>query len=40
VAAFSGATILGDGAVALILEVAHLVGHGGLREDRAMAAAA
>jgi two-component system chemotaxis sensor kinase CheA len=37
-AAFSGATILGDGAVALILEVAHLVGHGRLREDHAMAA--
>jgi two-component system chemotaxis sensor kinase CheA len=37
-AAFSGATILGDGAVALILEVAHLVGHGRLREDLAMAA--
>jgi two-component system chemotaxis sensor kinase CheA len=32
VAAFSGATILGDGAVALILEVAHLVGHGRERE--------
>jgi two-component system chemotaxis sensor kinase CheA len=38
-AAFSGATILGDGAVALILEVAHLVGHGRLREERALAAA-
>jgi two-component system chemotaxis sensor kinase CheA len=37
-AAFSGATILGDGAVALILEVTHLVGHGRLREDHAMAA--
>jgi two-component system, chemotaxis family, sensor kinase CheA len=39
VAAFSGATILGDGAVALILEVTHLVGHGGLREDHALVAA-
>jgi two-component system chemotaxis sensor kinase CheA len=39
VAAFSGATILGDGAVALILEVTHLVGHGGLREDRTLVAA-
>ncbi len=38
VATFSGATILGDGAVALILEVAHLVGHGGLRDDHVMAA--
>jgi two-component system, chemotaxis family, sensor kinase CheA len=38
VAAFSGATILGDGAVALILEVAHLVGHGRLRDEHAMAA--
>jgi len=38
VEAFSGATILGDGAVALILEVAHLVGHGRAHEEHAMAA--
>jgi two-component system, chemotaxis family, sensor kinase CheA len=30
---FSGATILGDGSVALILEVAHLVGHGQQRAE-------
>jgi two-component system chemotaxis sensor kinase CheA len=39
VAAFSGATILGDGAVALILEVTHLVSHAGLRADHVLAAA-
>jgi len=38
VAAFSGATILGDGAVALILEVAHLVAQGRPGDDHAMAA--
>jgi two-component system chemotaxis sensor kinase CheA len=37
-ATFSGATILGDGAVALILEVAHLVG-GGQRRDQLLQAA-
>jgi two-component system chemotaxis sensor kinase CheA len=31
---FSGATILGDGAVALILDVAHLVDFGQAHEDR------
>jgi two-component system chemotaxis sensor kinase CheA len=31
---FSGATILGDGAVALIFDVGHLVEHGRQREDR------
>ena len=31
---FSGATILGDGTVALILDVAHLVEFGQEREDR------
>ena len=31
---FSGATILGDGTVALILDIAHLVAHGQQREDR------
>jgi two-component system chemotaxis sensor kinase CheA len=35
---FSGATILGDGAVALILDIAHLVEQGQLREDRLKAA--
>jgi two-component system chemotaxis sensor kinase CheA len=38
VAAFSGATILGDGTVALILEVAHLVEHGQRRDDQPQAA--
>jgi two-component system, chemotaxis family, sensor kinase CheA len=38
VAAFSGATILGDGAVALILEVAHLVEHGQQRDETRQAA--
>ena len=36
--AFSGATILGDGTVALILEVAHLVEHGQQRADTRQAA--
>ena len=36
---FSGATILGDGSVALILEVAHLVEHGQQHVERQMAAA-
>ncbi len=31
---FSGATILGDGAVALILDIAHLVEHGQQHEER------
>jgi len=31
---FSGATILGDGSVALILDVAQLIGTGQLRDDR------
>jgi two-component system chemotaxis sensor kinase CheA len=35
---FSGATILGDGAVALILDVAHLVDFGQAHEDRLKAA--
>jgi two-component system chemotaxis sensor kinase CheA len=35
---FSGATILGDGAVALILDVAHLVNFGQAHEDRLKAA--
>ena len=35
---FSGATILGDGAVALILDVPHLVEFGQHREERLMAA--
>lgn len=35
---FSGATILGDGAVALILEVAHLVAHGHQYQDQLRAA--
>ena len=35
---FSGATILGDGSVALILDIAHLVEYGQLREDRLKAA--
>jgi two-component system chemotaxis sensor kinase CheA len=35
---FSGATILGDGAVALILDVAHLVEFGQAQEDRLKAA--
>ena len=34
---FSGATILGDGTVALILEVGHLVAAGQVREDRLLA---
>jgi two-component system chemotaxis sensor kinase CheA len=38
VAAFSGATILGDGTVALILEVTHLVEHGHQRADQLQAA--
>ena len=38
VAAFSGATILGDGTVALILEVAHLVEHGRKHDEVAEAA--
>jgi two-component system, chemotaxis family, sensor kinase CheA len=36
---FSGATILGDGSVALILEVAHLVGYGQQHAERLAAAA-
>ncbi len=35
---FSGATILGDGAVALILDIAHLVSFGQSREDQLKAA--
>jgi two-component system chemotaxis sensor kinase CheA len=35
---FSGATILGDGSVALILDITHLVEHGQAREERLMAA--
>jgi two-component system chemotaxis sensor kinase CheA len=35
---FSGATILGDGAVALILDIAHLVDFGQAHEDRLKAA--
>jgi two-component system, chemotaxis family, sensor kinase CheA len=35
---FSGATILGDGSVALILEVAHLVEHGQQHVERRVAA--
>jgi two-component system chemotaxis sensor kinase CheA len=35
---FSGATILGDGAVALIMDVVHLVEHGQLHEERLRAA--
>jgi two-component system, chemotaxis family, sensor kinase CheA len=35
---FSGATILGDGAVALILDIAHLVEHGQRQEERLKAA--
>ena len=38
VAAFSGATILGDGTVALILEVAHLVEHGKQHDEIRQAA--
>ncbi len=38
VAAFSGATILGDGTVALILEVAHLVEQGKQHDDTRQAA--
>jgi two-component system chemotaxis sensor kinase CheA len=34
IAMFSGATILGDGAVALILDVAHLVAYGQLKEEQ------
>jgi two-component system, chemotaxis family, sensor kinase CheA len=36
--AFSGATILGDGTVALILEIAHLVEHGQQRDKPLLAA--
>jgi two-component system chemotaxis sensor kinase CheA len=35
---FSGATILGDGAVALILDIAHLVAFGQVKEDQLRAA--
>ncbi len=35
---FSGATILGDGAVALILDVPHLVEFGQVQEERLKAA--
>ncbi len=35
---FSGATILGDGTVALILDIAHLVEYGQMREERLRAA--
>jgi two-component system chemotaxis sensor kinase CheA len=35
---FSGATILGDGTVALILDIAHLVEHGQRNEERLKAA--
>ncbi len=38
VAAFSGATILGDGTVALIMEIAHLVEHGQQHEETMQAA--
>ena len=38
VANFSGATILGDGTVALILDVAHLVEFGQVREEQLKAA--
>jgi two-component system chemotaxis sensor kinase CheA len=38
VPSFSGATILGDGAVALILDVPHLIGAGQAREARLQAA--
>lgn len=38
VAAFSGATILGDGTVALILEVMHLIEHGQRQDDTIQAA--
>ncbi len=38
IATFSGATILGDGTVALILDVAHLVEFGQMREERLKAA--
>jgi two-component system chemotaxis sensor kinase CheA len=38
VATFSGATILGDGTVALILDIAHLVEAGQAREERSRAA--
>lgn len=37
VEAFSGATILGDGTVALILDIAHLVEQGQAREEKARA---
>ena len=36
---FSGATILGDGSVALILDIAPLVAFGQAHEERLMAAA-
>ena len=36
---FSGATILGDGSVALILDIAHLVAFGQAHEEKLMAAA-
>jgi two-component system chemotaxis sensor kinase CheA len=39
IGSFSGATILGDGAVALILDVAHLVKFSQSREDRLKASA-
>ncbi len=35
---FSGATILGDGTIALILDISHLVEHGRQQEERFMAA--
>ncbi len=35
---FSGATIMGDGAVALILDIPHLVGYGQISEDNLRAA--
>ena len=38
VKSFSGATILGDGTVALILDTAHLVAHGQAYVDRGRAA--
>ena len=34
IAMFSGATILGDGTVAMILDVPHLVEFGQIREER------
>jgi two-component system chemotaxis sensor kinase CheA len=35
---FSGATILGDGTIALILDIGHLVEHGQQQEERLKAA--